>query len=418
MPTTMHSRALPSQPRFDFLAGGGEMGERMRAGDWAATPLGPPERWPAALKTTLRLMLTSNSPMFIFWGNDLIMFYNDAVIPLIGSERHPHALGQRARECWQEAWHLVGTEVEQVMSGGGAVWHPERLVPITRQGRMEDVWWSYGYSPIEDEEGIRGVLVLCNDVSEQRQQRENLRDSYRALFESMDEGFCVLDMLYDAQDHPVDFKIVEVNPAFENQSGLRDPVGKRIRDIVPELEHQWVEAYGLVAASGEPISFSQESPSLGRCFDVYAFRIGDASRRRVGALFRDITEKKRIEIERERFVALADSSNNFIGMADMHLKPFFINRAGLSMVGLDSMAQGMEKSVTDFFFEEDQAFILNAFFPRVMREGRGEIEIRMRHFKTSEAIWVLYNVFPIFEEHGKVIGYATVSQNITQRKKE
>jgi PAS domain S-box-containing protein len=149
----------------DFLAGGGEMGALTRAYDWSASPLGPPENWPQSLRTTLRILLNTNHPMFIWWGPKLIQFYNDAYRQTMGPERHPSALGQRGRECWAEVWHIIGPQIEQVMSGGGATWHENQLVPITRHGRLEQVYWTYGYSPIDEDDRVGGVLVVCRDVT-------------------------------------------------------------------------------------------------------------------------------------------------------------------------------------------------------------------------------------------------------------
>ncbi|HEV7410990.1 MAG TPA: PAS domain-containing protein, partial [Bradyrhizobium sp.] len=149
----------------DFLAGGGEMGALMRAYDWSATPLGPPENWPQSLRTALRILLNTNHPMFIWWGEGLIQFYNDAYRQTLGPERHPSALGQGGRDCWAEIWHIIGPQIEQVMGGGGATWHENQLVPMTRHGRLEQIYWTYGYSPIDEDDGIGGVLVLCRDVT-------------------------------------------------------------------------------------------------------------------------------------------------------------------------------------------------------------------------------------------------------------
>ena len=149
----------------DFLAGGGEMGALTRAHDWSATPLGPPETWPQSLRTAVRILLNTNHPMFIWWGPELIQFYNDAYRQTMGPERHPSALGQRGRACWAEIWDIIGPQIEQVMRGGGATWHENQLVPVTRHGRLEQVYWTYGYSPIDEDDGIGGVLVVCRDVT-------------------------------------------------------------------------------------------------------------------------------------------------------------------------------------------------------------------------------------------------------------
>ena len=148
-----------------FLAGGGEMGALTRGFDWAANPLGPPDGWPQSLRTAVRILLNTNHPMFIWWGPDLIQFYNDAYRQTMGPERHPSALGQSGRECWAEIWDIIGPQIGQVMRGGGATWHENQLVPVTRHGRLEQVYWTYSYSPIDEDDGIGGVLVVCRDVT-------------------------------------------------------------------------------------------------------------------------------------------------------------------------------------------------------------------------------------------------------------
>jgi two-component sensor histidine kinase len=158
----------------DFLAGGGEMGALTRAFDWSKTPLGPPTTWPQSLRVTVRLVLTSRHPMFIWWGGELIQFYNDAYRETMGPERHPSALGARGRECWDEIWDIIGPQIEFVMAGKGATWHEDQLVPVTRHGRREDVWWTYSFGPIDFETKVGGVLVVCRDVTSEHMAREAL----------------------------------------------------------------------------------------------------------------------------------------------------------------------------------------------------------------------------------------------------
>jgi PAS domain S-box-containing protein len=160
----------------DFLAGGGEMGALTRSFDWSTTRLGKPESWPQSLRTAVRILLNTNHPMFIWWGAELIQFYNDAYRQTMGPERHPSALGQSGRECWAEIWPIIGPQIEQVMSGGGATWHENQLVPVTRNGRLEQVYWTYGYSPIDKDDGVGGVLVVCRDVTEDYLAAKALRE--------------------------------------------------------------------------------------------------------------------------------------------------------------------------------------------------------------------------------------------------
>ena len=133
-------------------------------------------------------------------------------------------------------------------------------------------------------------------------------------------------------------------------------------------------------------------------------------------IVRDVTERKRVESDREMFVTLIENSPDFIGMCDLDGVPFFVNRAGLEMVGLENIEVARRKGVREFFFPEDQPKLMNEFFPRVFKEGRGETEVRFRHFKTGEARWMVYKVLRL-DSAGKPVGFATVSQDVTERKR-
>ena len=116
-------------------------------------------------------------------------------------------------------------------------------------------------------------------------------------------------------------------------------------------------------------------------------------------------------------MSLAQGSRDFIGMCDAAFNPFFVNAAGMRMVGLDSLDEAKNTPVREFFFPEDQAYIMNEFLPRVLREGCGEVEVRFRDFKTGEPLWMQYSVFSLTEvTSGRTSGYATVSRNITKEK--
>ena len=131
----------------------------------------------------------------------------------------------------------------------------------------------------------------------------------------------------------------------------------------------------------------------------------------------DITARKKADAERELFVSAVQSSRDFIGMCDAAFNPFFVNAAGMRMVGLSNLDEAKRTPVKEFFFPEDQDYIMNEFFPGVLHDGCGEVEIRFRHFKTGEALWMQYSVYSLTEvTSGRTSGYATVSRNITKQK--
>ena len=149
-----------------FLSGGGICGQVARDTDWSLTPLGPAESWPQSLKTTVSILLNSRHPMFLWWGPELVQLYNDAYMPSFGVGKHPAAMGQPGRLCWQEIWPIISPQIEDVMQRGKASWNEDHLVPIFRNGRIEEVYWTYGYSPVLDESGaVGGTLVVCTETT-------------------------------------------------------------------------------------------------------------------------------------------------------------------------------------------------------------------------------------------------------------
>jgi len=244
-PVNSADAALPQ-----FLRGGGEMGARMRALDWSTTPLGAPDAWPQPLKTVLRLLLNTGHPMYVWWGPELLCFYNDAYRQSIGAERHPGSLGRPGREVWDEIWPIIGPQIDQVMSGGGATWNENALVPITRDGRREDVYWTYSYGPIDDPEaatGVGGVLVVCTEttktmLAEKRRAAEMERQ--RRLFEQA-PGFIIV---MQGPDHVVEF----INDAHRRIFDSATWIGKPIREAFPSIADQgFFEQLDRVYASGE-----------------------------------------------------------------------------------------------------------------------------------------------------------------------
>jgi PAS domain S-box-containing protein len=132
---------------------------------------------------------------------------------------------------------------------------------------------------------------------------EALRESekkYRTLFDSIDEGFCTIEVLFDGNDNPIDYRFLEVNPSFEKQTGIRNAKGRRMREIAPQHEEHWFEIYGRIALTGEPVRFENQAAQLHRWYDAYAFRVGEPGDRKVAILFKDITERKQAEEELRR----------------------------------------------------------------------------------------------------------------------
>ena len=240
------------------MAGGGEMGGRMRAFDWARTPLGAPARWPQALKTLVGLMLASEQPMFLAWGEAQTWLYNDAFIPIMGA-KHPQELGQGAiAEVWKEAREVLAPMFERVL-GGEPVHMQDFAIMLDRGGRLEEAHFAFSYTPARDEHGhIAGLFGACIEITERvladrRRAAEQARQ--RRLFEQAPSFMCVMR----GSEHVFEF----VNNAHKKLFHSEGWIGKPVREAFPELLGQgYIEQLDQVyrtgkryVASSAPVSY-------------------------------------------------------------------------------------------------------------------------------------------------------------------
>ena len=161
----MYPNSIPSGTNNEFLAGGGEMGTLIRSLDWSDTTIGAVENWPKSLLTTVGIVLNSNLPMFLFWGSDLNCFYNDSFRPILHEETKDYALGKPAKTALHDIWGYMESIINRVFSGE-SVSNEDQLIPVLRNGEIEDVYWTFRYSPVRDDNGkISGALVICNETT-------------------------------------------------------------------------------------------------------------------------------------------------------------------------------------------------------------------------------------------------------------
>ena len=242
--------ATSARSNLAFLAGEGEMARRIRSLDWSSTPLGPPHTWPAALRTTVRMALSTGHPALVMWGPELICIYNDAFRASLSSDKHPGILGTSGQKAWAETWPIIGADLDRVLAGGPPTWHENQLVPIERDGKLEDVYWTYSYAGIEDDaapNGTGAVLVLCAETT------AHVRAAERAK-----SGLLRLGRLF--QHAPVFIAVVSgneyrfelANPAYCRMVG-RDVIGRTVAEAFPEvIEQGYLDILDGVFKTGRP----------------------------------------------------------------------------------------------------------------------------------------------------------------------
>ncbi|MEO8867534.1 MAG: PAS domain-containing protein, partial [Bacteroidia bacterium] len=151
--------------------------------DWSKTSLGNIDSWPQSLRTTLGIILNSKFPMFLWWGKELICFYNDAYRPSLGiNGKHPSILGMPAKEAWSEVWDTIHPLIEGVLKTGESTWSENQLIPIYRNGKMEDEYWTFSHSIVNGEDSDdRGVLVTCNETTKEVKSLAEIKEHEEQL---------------------------------------------------------------------------------------------------------------------------------------------------------------------------------------------------------------------------------------------
>jgi two-component sensor histidine kinase/PAS domain-containing protein len=271
----------------------------MREHDWSASSLGQPETWPGTLRSVVNLILQSRIPMFVAWGPDLVFLYNDAYAEIL-SAKHPGALGTPFRVVWDDIWGDIGPLVNRAMAGETT--YGENL-PLTmrRNGYDEETWFTFSYSPVYDRRSnIRGMYCAVTETTGQVIAERSLRDGearWRNLFQVMQEGFALGEMVYDNAGEPVDFQYIEVNGAWERMTGIpnQEATGRLISEVIPGIERHWIEAFARVVETGVSAHFEEYSATLGRWFEVAVYR---AEPGRFALLFLNTTERRAAEEKR------------------------------------------------------------------------------------------------------------------------
>lgn len=246
-------------------------------------------------------------------------------------------------------------------------------------------------------------------------ERKKIGERYEGLFNMMSLGFCVIDMIYDEQGAPYDYRFTDLNPAFESHTGLRDAKGKTMRELAPDIEQFWFDTYGHVARTGEPVTFVNESPTMGRWFEVQAFRLGGGDQQ-VGILFTDITERKRAEKNSAQLAAIVTTSHDAIISKNLQGIIQTWNQGARTLFGYT--AEEAIGNPTTMLMPPDRVNEEPGILARI---GRGELidsYETVRQHKDGTLLDLSLTISPIRDASGTIIGASKIGHDISERKRK
>ncbi len=275
-------------------------------------------------------------------------------------------------------------------------------------------------APLLDPDGEPYAIVgISTDITERKAAEAALRQSeerYRTLFETMDEGFCVFELIFDEAQQPFDYRFLEANPAFTRLTGLADVVGKTARQLLPNLEARWLELYGRVALTGEACRFIEGAVAMGHWFEVYAFRFGTPAHCQVALLFTNITERKVAEDQSRRQEELlrliTDNVPGLIAYVGKDERYRFVNATFESWFQRPRQ-QIIDSTVRELIGDKERAR-LSTYRQQALAGNAVSYETRFTYPDgITRTVWGRYQ--PHFAADGTVLGFYLIVMDISER---
>ncbi len=401
------------------------MARLINSKDWGQTTLGPIDGWPQSLRTTLSLMLNTRFPMLLYWGPDLISFYNDALSPSLGTDgRHPLILGMPAREAWHEIWDYIKPLLDEVLSGKSSVWSRDQLVPILRNGKMEDVYWTYTYNPVNDESGnIAGVLILCAETTSEvlaRRQLDENRQQLQFAIDAADLGTWDLNPVtnrFTCNERMRSWFGFEPADDIELTKGLNCVVPTDLPKVLKALE--WVlgpQSDGLLE-----LDFSIVNPVdnvfrrvLAKGKVLYS---ADKVAQRFSGTLQDITQRylsrQKLEESEARLSMIVDASELGTWELDVVSQQVYCSDKCLTILGQNSSNPTREQLLQNIHPEDLK--IRELAFLHGLNTGQLRYEVRFIH-PDGNIHWVENRCRLLYDEGGTPVKMIGTVRDITEQK--
>ena len=358
-----------------------------------------------------------NSPTFLFITERDTGIYietNDAYSALTGF-KHEELIGHSSIELGILTSEVRAEIIRHLLKSGRV--QNMQLQIVTKSGEIRTPLFSVETFEYKGKPCMIGSGI---DITELIQANEALRiseEKYRFLFDSMKEGFCIVEVIFDENGKGIDYRFSEVNQAFEHHTGLYEAVGKTANELVPGLESKWPERYGRIAASGKAKHFIDDSVAMGRWFEVDCFRVGNPEKNRVALLFNDITERKQVED------ALRESENRFRMLFEHMAEGFFLaeiicdesgNPFDYRHLKVNLALESLINLKTEDLIGKTRMEVLKSQSPWIEEFGRVALTGKPEKFEGfSVSLNRHFSISAYCPEHGK---FACLVQDITERK--
>ncbi|MBL6455053.1 PAS domain S-box protein [Belnapia sp. T6] len=432
-PTIRHEAALTQSAESEtldaspaFLAGGGAMGALMRAADWSQSPLGPPERWPASLRTVVGLMLASRFPMFVAWGPRLAFLYNDGYAPILGA-KHPRALGQPFQDIWDEIWPDILPLVDRALAGE-ATWSENLHLVMERHGYPEDTWYTFSYSPVRDETGaIAGMFCACTETTgqiladRQRAAAEAALRESEARFRNMADHAPVMVWTTDPGGH-----CTYLNRRWYEFTGQAPAAGEGfgwLDALHPEDRPHAEASFRAADRARQPF---QSDYRLRRADGSYAFVLDAAAPRfgedgeylgYIGSVL-DISERHAatgaVAESEARFRALVEASAQIVWTTDASGAVRADSPSWRAFTG-QSVEDWIGFGWLDVVHPEDRARAEATWRDSVARRIAYEVEYRLRHHAGGWR-WTLARGVPLLDAEGHLRSWVGMNIDIEEQR--
>jgi PAS domain S-box-containing protein len=444
-----------SQPIGElFLSDGGEMGSLIRSIDWSQTSLGAPEQWPAVLRYSIGMMLSTMFPVLICWGEEYIQLYNDAFRPILGATKHPSAMGNSAKSTYSEIWENIGPMFEDVMSGK-SVGSKDFKVVLDRNGYPEDCYFDFSYSPIRDEKGdVGGILMICTETTD----KYHAIDGFQAMNEEMtavneelaaanEEMAATNDELASVNEELLatqvslsrseklfrsialnipnaliimidkDHKFITIEGDIMEKMGYdsRNYAGKHPTEVAPPERYEASRHLYERVMKGERFSVPRKS-STGEDYMVHFVPIkNEADEIDAGLIIAlDITDIKQSEEKSAMLAAIIESSDDAIISKTLESKITSWNDSAERMFGYKAdeiIGETIYKLIPPDRQDEE---------PQILARLKGGN--RVDHFETKRLtkdgrlLDVSLSISPVKDSDGHIIGLSKIARDITEKK--